>query len=469
MRFRQPFIVIAIAVLVLAQSALAAGDIEFGRYHALVIGNNDYQNLPKLETAVGDAEAVAQVLKQNYGFEVRLMRNATRADILRALNKYRADLTDDDNLLVYYAGHGWLDRQTGTGFWQPVDADADDDLNWIANDDLTRRLNAMTARHVMIIADSCYSGTLVRAANTELPTGQARDTWLKRMAEKRSRTAIVSGGLEPVADAGRGGHSVFASALLTALRENRSVLEGTALFKKISRPVVVNADQTPQYADIRKAGHEGGEFLFVPVVLAPRPAAPSAAPAPTPRAPSNTAELAFWQSVQNSKRISDFEAYLTQFPKGVFAPLAQSRIAALRDAGPQPGDSKRFAGAWNSEIITVRRFKTDVGYRTYFDLKVTGNRVLGLVREKTEPGTPNNAAFESKRSVMDGKIEGDLVTFRTPYRLEWWDSQKRDWVGKDYDIHYSGIMKDGLLELDRLDTYDHGTRSFTARKQATNE
>ncbi len=109
MRFWQQFIVVAIAVLVLAQSALSAGDIEFGRYHALVIGNNDYQNLPKLETAVGDAEAVAQVLKQNYGFEVRLMRNATRADILRALNKYRADLTDDDNLLVYYAGHGWLD------------------------------------------------------------------------------------------------------------------------------------------------------------------------------------------------------------------------------------------------------------------------------------------------------------------------------------------------------------------------
>ena len=141
----------------------------------------------------------------------------------------------------------------------------------------------------------------------------------------------------------------------------------------------------------------------------------------------------------------------------------------MRDAGPQPGDSKRFAGAWNGEIITVRRFKTDVGYRTYFDLKVAGNRVLGLVREKSEPGTPQNAAFESKRSVMDGKIEGDLVTFRTPYRLEWWDSQKRDWVGKDYDIHYSGIMNGGLLELDRLDTYDHGTRSFTARKQATNE
>ena len=168
--------------LLLAASPALAGKIEFGRYHALVVGNDDYQVLPKLETAVADAEAVAELLRKRYGFKVRLLRNATRADILKTLNKYRAELTDEDNLLVYYAGHGWLDRQTNTGFWQPVDAEADDDLNWIANEDLTRRLNAMNARHVMIVADSCYSGTLVRAARSELPTGVERQAWLTRSA-----------------------------------------------------------------------------------------------------------------------------------------------------------------------------------------------------------------------------------------------------------------------------------------------
>ncbi len=72
--------------LVLACVLLAppgnAGEVKFGRYHALVIGNNDYLLLPKLETAVGDAEAVAELLRTHYGFEVRLLRNATRADIL---------------------------------------------------------------------------------------------------------------------------------------------------------------------------------------------------------------------------------------------------------------------------------------------------------------------------------------------------------------------------------------------------
>ena len=83
------------------------------------------------------------------------------------------------------------------------------------------------------------------------------------MLTKRGRTALVSGGLEPVTDSGRGNHSVFANAFMSALNENRDVLEGRTLFDRIKRPVVLNADQTPRYADIRRAGHEGGEFVFV--------------------------------------------------------------------------------------------------------------------------------------------------------------------------------------------------------------
>jgi hypothetical protein len=83
------------------------------------------------------------------------------------------------------------------------------------------------------------------------------------MLGKRSRTALVSGGLEPVMDSGGGGHSVFAKAFLDALENNRAVMEGQALFDAVKRPVVLNSDQTPQYSDIRKAGHDGGEFMFV--------------------------------------------------------------------------------------------------------------------------------------------------------------------------------------------------------------
>lgn len=398
--------------------AAADSPISFGTYHALVIGNNDYVNLPKLQTAISDAEAVAKLLQDQYGFDVRILRNASRNDILRALNKYRAELTENDNLLVYYAGHGWLDRQSNTGFWQPVDAEAEDDLNWISNEALTRRLHAMTARHVMVIADSCYSGTLVRSATSELPTGRERSAWLRRISEKRSRTAIVSGGLEPVADSGQGGHSVFANALLDALEGNQDILEGTSLFKKISRPVVVNADQTPQYADIRRAGHEGGEFLFVPLAATPQSSAPltrgsGAAPAAAPVASGQNMELAFWQSVQSSKRSADFEAYLKQFPNGTFAPLAQSRLAALQKS--EPAAPTKVAGIWVSDVL-INPFDKSDHFRIHLELKQIGGKVLGSIKRASSAESPRKYGA-TKRAIVEGKMDGTVVTFQEPFQV----------------------------------------------------
>jgi len=238
-------------------------DIHFGRYHALVIGNNKYRKLNRLETAEIDAKAVAQLLKDSYGFKVTVLLNATRADMIGALTKLRAKLTSEDNLLIYYAGHGELDTIAEQGYWLPVDAEADVPTNWVSTSDITTMVRAIRAKHIMVVADSCYSGTLVRASQTDIKTARARRAWLTRMSKKRARTAMVSGGLEPVLDGGGAGHSVFAKAFLDALTENKGVLDGQALFDVIKRPVVVNADQTPQYSDIRRAGHDGGDFIFV--------------------------------------------------------------------------------------------------------------------------------------------------------------------------------------------------------------
>ncbi len=239
-------------------------DIQFGDYHALVIGNNEYRHLRKLESAVNDATDVAALLKRDYGYSVTLLRNATRGDILGQLSRLRATLETDDNLLIYYAGHGLLDQVGEQGYWLPVDAEESVPTNWISTADITVMLRAIRAKHVMVVADSCYSGTLVRATRAGLRTRTDRRAWIERMLTKRSRVALVSGGLEPVIDSGGDGrHSVFATAFLQALQDNDGVMEGQALFDAIKRPVVVNSDQTPQYADIRRAGHGGGEFLFV--------------------------------------------------------------------------------------------------------------------------------------------------------------------------------------------------------------
>jgi len=237
-------------------------DIHFGSYHALVIGNNDYRKIQHLRTAEGDARAVADVLKRDYGFRVKLLTNATRADVIGGLAEMRARLKPDDSLLVFFAGHGVLDDVAQQGYWLPVDAEEGNPTNWISTNDITTMLRVIRAKHIMVVADSCYSGTLVRAVSGHIKTAQAQTEWVRRMAAKRARTALVSGGLEPVED-GSGTHSVFAKAFIDALAGNRGVLAGEALFNAIKRPVVLNADQTPQYSDIRRAGHEGGDFLFV--------------------------------------------------------------------------------------------------------------------------------------------------------------------------------------------------------------
>lgn len=234
-------------------------NIAYGAYHALVIGINDYKSLPKLNTALADARAVAKSLKKRYGFSVMLLENPNRGDIIDAFDEMREKLDVDDNLLIYYAGHGWLDPQSKRGYWLPVDAKSDRRSRWLSNSDLTDALQAILAKHVMVVADSCYSGTLTRS----IKVPQRNPAYIKRMAEKRARVVLSSGGLEPVADSGGGDHSVFAAQFLNALNENNAIMDGTQLFEAVRHKVVLNAQQTPEYSDIRLAGHEGGDFLFV--------------------------------------------------------------------------------------------------------------------------------------------------------------------------------------------------------------
>jgi hypothetical protein len=233
--------------------------LDFGRFYALVIGNNTYAHLPKLKTAVADAKAVARALEADYGFAVTTLIDATRAQIVDTLDEFRETLRENDNLLIYYAGHGWLDEDAQRGYWLPVDSHVSRRSNWLENTTVTDTLKTLRAKHVMVVADSCYSGTLTRSA----VIGPRDADYLDRMTKKRARVALTSGGREPVADTVGSGHSPFAQAFLEALKQNSGVMDGTALFSQMRRPVMLAANQTPEYADVRGAGHDGGDFLFV--------------------------------------------------------------------------------------------------------------------------------------------------------------------------------------------------------------
>jgi len=256
-----------------ASAPLSAKGVALGNYHAVVIGNNDYQRLPALNTAVSDAKAVDQVLRTRYGFKTRLLLNASRYQILSALNEMREHLGPQDNLLIYFAGHGELDPINKRGNWLPVDAELDSPANWISNIAVTDIINAMQATHIMVVADSCYSGTLsdssVPRYSEALPPAQQKE-WLETVMGLKARTVLTSGGVEPVLDIGAGEHSIFAKAFIDALNNNKNLLEGYTLYRDVLKNVrasaaAVNQHQTPQYAPMLHAGHEAGEFFFQPI------------------------------------------------------------------------------------------------------------------------------------------------------------------------------------------------------------
>lgn len=242
------------------------------KQYALVIGINDYQTLPKLGTAVNDANDVARVLREEFGFEIKLLLNAdaTREKIIEALEGYEKSLKAGDRLLIYYAGHGYKDTTVNKAYWNPVNATTSRS-SWISADDVTTNLFGIhQAQQILVVSDSCYSGEMGRSPTDIRPTASSstpteRNNFLEKTAKYKSRILIASGGNEPVADGGGGNHSIFAAKFLLGLREmNLKAFTANELFNNyIGVSVGGNSDQLPSHNKLLPAGHESGDFIFV--------------------------------------------------------------------------------------------------------------------------------------------------------------------------------------------------------------
>ena len=234
------------------------------KYYALVIGNNNYEHLEKLDAAENDAEVIADVLTKKYGFKVDLLLNADYDTTVNSLFKITDKLKRNDNLLIYYAGHGELDKAENRGYWLPVDASYEMRSKWISNQRIVDRIKATKAKHVLLVADSCFSGTLMRSGGNLDKEESVDEKYIKRLKNKKTRLVITSGGNEPVVDSVGGDHSLFALKFIDTLKNNNTVINSQILFENVRRYVVANADQTPERAMVHKTGHDGGDFLFFP-------------------------------------------------------------------------------------------------------------------------------------------------------------------------------------------------------------
>jgi len=252
------------------------GDLELGRYFALLIGNQNYSALESLTTPLSDLVRAKKILEERYGFTVFVIQDGDNVEVMRAINDLYEVIGEEDNLLLFYAGHGNRLTTGGAeiGYWLPANAEAPPrNTFWVAIEFVTGHLAQIRAKRILVVADSCYAGPLSTEPSFLLVGDDGPQysnmEFLKFKLGKRSRLLLSSGGDRPVLDEGGGNHSVFARAFLDELEQNDRLLPSPELFLRVRERVSLRAaelefEQTPEFKTIKSAGHEVGDFFFVP-------------------------------------------------------------------------------------------------------------------------------------------------------------------------------------------------------------
>ena len=231
-----------------------------GKNHALIIGINKYNDpaLIDLDNPITDATMLYSTLIGNYMFDpenVVLLRNPTRAEIITKLDELSYTLTKNDNLLIFYAGHGFWDSEKETGFWLPSDADKISTVNWIRNSTIQDYIGEINTQHTLLITDACFAGAIFKSRGGFQDASVA----VNKLYSMTSRKAMTSGTLEEVPD-----RSVFLEYMLKRLLENdKKYISAGELFNSFREAVLNNSPNIPQYGVIQDTGDEGGDFIFI--------------------------------------------------------------------------------------------------------------------------------------------------------------------------------------------------------------
>lgn len=230
------------------------------RYFALIMGANDYADdaITDLDNPIQDATKLYNVLVNRYTFDpsnVIFLKNPTREQMINAMDWLTRKVTKYDNLLVFYAGHGFWDKETDFGYWIPTDSKSNSTANWLANSQIKDYVAAIKSKHTLVIADACFGGSIFRSRKAFEEGSQS----VKKAFDAPSRKAMTSGNLTEVPD-----HSVFLEQLVDKLNNNtKSYVTAEELFASIRNVVLSSSPVTPMYGDIKDAGDQGGDFIFV--------------------------------------------------------------------------------------------------------------------------------------------------------------------------------------------------------------
>jgi hypothetical protein len=311
---------------------------------ALVIGNNDYQNLPRLEKAVNDARAVSRELAK-VGFDVIYLSNVGQKKMNQSVNEFTQKIAGGGVGVFFFAGHGL--QINNQNFLLPVDMDMPKDPNDVDDQAvsvvrLQDKIADSKAKFSLLVLDACRDNPLPKKAGRSI--GNSRG--LAQPSSPTGQIVLFSAGanqqaLDKLNDADNNPNGLFTREFLPMI--STPGVSAVDALKRVrvsvsSKARSVGHDQQPALYD-----QTDGDFYFVG---GPQQQVASAAPVQTgPVASQSAIELEFWSSIKNSNDPEDFREYLSRYPNGQFSSIAQRRVAAVSQSTTRSADGSASAQA----------------------------------------------------------------------------------------------------------------------------
>ncbi len=331
-----------VSLFFLVAGVLLSSPVLASKKVALVIGNDQYQNVPGLNKAVNDASTIASVLSQT-GFEVLQVNDASRRGISQKIHEFVSRVEPGDTAMFYYAGHGI--EIDGQNYLLPVDIPAAEpgQENFVKAESIPLEsvLSRLRARHAqlnIVVLDACRNNPF--KSSTQRGVGSTRG--LAAVSPPKGTFILYSAdageaALDALSESDANPNSVFTRILAPLILKPDIHL--AALARDVRKQVralanTVQHEQTPAYYDAVL-----GDFFFASSnAQSIQKQSPETKDvfAPANLSSQNGAlELAFWRDVKDSNDIDFLKSYIQQFPEGVFVYLARVKIDALQRQGQQ--------------------------------------------------------------------------------------------------------------------------------------